>query len=231
MHRTLLWRLEFHIRLDRKTETQVRTINSNSRTTNCQCTPFKKKMQLSGFSVYPDGSSSQLIGISGVLLHSACLLCEYPVGQISSVAISTCIFAKTDRAKFCSNLSKEEQVIETKLPSIQNTFSTHWHYRVPATYTIFPRYPPSIFYSFCFVTEFILKEVCVTEPHKWRVCSSTTQNKGVQQHHTKEMCAEAPHKIWVYSSTTQNKGVQQHHTKEVCAAAPHKNTTSLSTST
>jgi len=87
-------------------------------------------MQLSGFSAYPDGSSSQLIGISGVLLHSTCLLCEYPVGQISSVAISTCIFAKTDRPKFC--LSKEELVIQTKLPSIHNTFSTHWYYPCPS---------------------------------------------------------------------------------------------------
>ena len=43
MYSTVLWLLELHITPDRKTETQVRTVNSNSRTPNCQCTLFKKK--------------------------------------------------------------------------------------------------------------------------------------------------------------------------------------------
>jgi hypothetical protein len=48
---------------------------------------------------------------------------EYPVGQISYVAISTGIFANKERANFCSSLSKQELVIQTKIPSIRNTFN------------------------------------------------------------------------------------------------------------
>ena len=40
---TVLWLLEFQIRRGRKVSTQVHTINSNSRTSNCQCGLFSKK--------------------------------------------------------------------------------------------------------------------------------------------------------------------------------------------
>ena len=86
---------------------------------------FQRKIQLSAFSAHPNASSSQLIRRSAVLLYKPYMLYEYPMGQICSVAISTCIFAKTDRANICSSLAKQELVIQTKLPFIQNTFNTH----------------------------------------------------------------------------------------------------------
>ena len=47
----------------------VLTVNSNSRTSNCQCNLFWKKNPIIEFSAYPVGSPSQLIRISGVLLY------------------------------------------------------------------------------------------------------------------------------------------------------------------
>jgi len=44
------------------------------RTTNVAY--FQRKIQLSGFSAYPDGSPYQLIRISGVLLYLLTLLCS-----------------------------------------------------------------------------------------------------------------------------------------------------------
>ena len=41
---TVLWLLEFQIRRGRKVSTQVHTINSNSRTSNCQCGLLSKKI-------------------------------------------------------------------------------------------------------------------------------------------------------------------------------------------
>ena len=40
---TLLWLIELQIRLGRMIQRQVYTVNSNSRTANCQCSPFSKK--------------------------------------------------------------------------------------------------------------------------------------------------------------------------------------------
>ena len=40
---TVLWLLEFHIWRGRKDYTQVHTVNSNSRTANCQCSLFSMK--------------------------------------------------------------------------------------------------------------------------------------------------------------------------------------------
>jgi len=40
---TVLWLLELHIRRGRQVQTQVHTVNSNSRTANCQCSLFSKK--------------------------------------------------------------------------------------------------------------------------------------------------------------------------------------------
>ena len=40
---TVLWFLELKIRRGRKVYTQVHTVNSNSRTANCQCSLFSKK--------------------------------------------------------------------------------------------------------------------------------------------------------------------------------------------
>jgi hypothetical protein len=40
---TLLWLLELQIRYGRKVETQIHTVNSNSRASNCQCSQFSKK--------------------------------------------------------------------------------------------------------------------------------------------------------------------------------------------
>jgi len=37
------WYLELHMRRGRKVYTQVHTVNSNSRTANCQCSLFSKK--------------------------------------------------------------------------------------------------------------------------------------------------------------------------------------------
>ena len=71
-HSTVLWLLELRIRRGRKVQTQVHAVNSNSRTSSYQCSPFKKKK--SGFSAYPDGWSSQLIRISGVLMFFRPLL-------------------------------------------------------------------------------------------------------------------------------------------------------------
>jgi hypothetical protein len=41
-YNTVLWPLELQIRRGRKVSTQVHTINSNSRTSNCQCSLFSK---------------------------------------------------------------------------------------------------------------------------------------------------------------------------------------------
>jgi len=40
---TVFWLLELQIRRGRKVQTQVRTVNSNSRTGNCRCCLFSKK--------------------------------------------------------------------------------------------------------------------------------------------------------------------------------------------
>jgi hypothetical protein len=40
---TVLWLLELQIRRDRKVQTKVHTVNSNSQTSNCQCSLFSKK--------------------------------------------------------------------------------------------------------------------------------------------------------------------------------------------
>ena len=40
---TVLWLIELQIRCGRKVQTQVRTVNSNSRTSNCHCSLFSKK--------------------------------------------------------------------------------------------------------------------------------------------------------------------------------------------
>ena len=66
---TALWLLEAPVRRGRQVYIQVYIVYSNSRISNCQCSIFSKKFQLSGFSAYPDGSPSQLIRISGVLLY------------------------------------------------------------------------------------------------------------------------------------------------------------------
>ena len=42
-YRTVLWLVELQIRQGRKVRTQVHTVNSNSRTSNCQCSLFSKK--------------------------------------------------------------------------------------------------------------------------------------------------------------------------------------------
>jgi hypothetical protein len=67
---TVLWLVELQIRCGRKVQTAVHTVNSNSRTSNCQCSLFSnKKFQLSGFSAYPNRLPSHLIRISGILLY------------------------------------------------------------------------------------------------------------------------------------------------------------------
>ena len=40
---TVLWLLELQIRHSHKVQTQVHTVNSNSRSSNCQCSLFSKK--------------------------------------------------------------------------------------------------------------------------------------------------------------------------------------------
>jgi hypothetical protein len=42
-YRTVLWLLELQIRQGRKVRTQVHAVNSNSRTSDCQCSLFSKK--------------------------------------------------------------------------------------------------------------------------------------------------------------------------------------------
>ena len=58
--------IKLQIRRGRKVHTQVHTVNSNLQTANVAF--FQRKIQLSRFSAYPDGSSSQLICISGAIL-------------------------------------------------------------------------------------------------------------------------------------------------------------------
>jgi hypothetical protein len=65
----VLWLLELQFRRGRKVQTEARSVNSNSQTSNCQYSPFSRKGCLSGFSAYPDASPSQLIRISRVLLY------------------------------------------------------------------------------------------------------------------------------------------------------------------
>jgi hypothetical protein len=60
--------LELQIRRDWKVLMQVHTVSSNSRNSNCQSSLFSKKIQLYGFSAYPDCTSPQLVRISGVFL-------------------------------------------------------------------------------------------------------------------------------------------------------------------
>ena len=57
---TVLWLLELQIKRGRKVWTQVHTVQSNSRTSNCQCSLFSKKIQLSRFSAYPDKWNSTM---------------------------------------------------------------------------------------------------------------------------------------------------------------------------
>ena len=40
---TVLWLLDLKIRCGRKVQMQILTVNNNSRTSNCQCSPFSKK--------------------------------------------------------------------------------------------------------------------------------------------------------------------------------------------
>jgi hypothetical protein len=54
-YNTVLWLLELEIRPGRKVQTQVHTVNSNSRPSNCHCSLFSKKNVISRFSAYPDG--------------------------------------------------------------------------------------------------------------------------------------------------------------------------------
>ena len=42
-YNTVLWHLELQIRRGRQVQTQVHTVNSNSRTSNCQCSLFSNK--------------------------------------------------------------------------------------------------------------------------------------------------------------------------------------------
>ena len=42
-HSTVLWLLELQIRCGQKVQTQVHTVNSNSQTSDCQCSLFSKK--------------------------------------------------------------------------------------------------------------------------------------------------------------------------------------------
>jgi len=75
---TVLWLLELQIRHGRKVLMQIDILNINSRTSNSPCRLFSKKIQLSGFSAFPDGSPSKLIRISGVLLYLTFVLCLLP---------------------------------------------------------------------------------------------------------------------------------------------------------
>ena len=59
-YRTVLCLLELHIRRGQKVQTQVYTVNSNSRTSNCQCSLISKR--------------NPIIRISGVLLYQSLLL-------------------------------------------------------------------------------------------------------------------------------------------------------------
>jgi len=65
-----LWLLELQIRRGRKVYTQVHTVNSNSRTANCQfSTIFKEKFNYPDFPACPDGSPSQFVRINEVPLQ------------------------------------------------------------------------------------------------------------------------------------------------------------------
>jgi len=66
MYNTVLYLLELQTRSGRKVYTQVHTVNSNSRTSNCQCSYFQRKTHFSRFSAYLDGSPSRLIWIGGI---------------------------------------------------------------------------------------------------------------------------------------------------------------------
>jgi hypothetical protein len=43
---TVLWFAELQIRRGRKVHTQIRSVKSNSQTSNCQCSPFSTKSQI-----------------------------------------------------------------------------------------------------------------------------------------------------------------------------------------
>jgi hypothetical protein len=64
-----LWLLELQIRCGRRVQTQVHTVYSNSRTSNCQCSLLSKKNPIIWiFCISGSGWPSQFIRISGVLL-------------------------------------------------------------------------------------------------------------------------------------------------------------------
>jgi hypothetical protein len=65
---TVLCLLELQIRRSRKVQTQVHTVNSNSEFQTDNLAYFQEGIQFSRFSAYPDGSPSQLILLSGVVL-------------------------------------------------------------------------------------------------------------------------------------------------------------------
>jgi len=104
-HSTVLWLLELQIRHGRKVYTPVHTVNSSSRTSNCQCSLFAKKIQLSRFSAHAEGSPSLLIAISVVVLYLNCkcylemTLRREGWGEGACVCVSVCACV---RARVCA---------------------------------------------------------------------------------------------------------------------------------
>jgi len=66
---TVLWLIELQFRRGRKVYTQVHIINSNSRTSNCQCSLFKKKNPIIRISCISGWLAVHLIRINVVLLY------------------------------------------------------------------------------------------------------------------------------------------------------------------
>jgi len=84
----VLWFLELQIRRGRRVETQVHAVSTNSPTSICQCGLFTKKNLIIRFSAYPDGSQSQLVRISGVLLYFFCIYSLLPNLELATRLIS-----------------------------------------------------------------------------------------------------------------------------------------------
>ena len=77
---TLLWLLEVKIRRGRKLQMQEHVVKVTAELQTENVAYFQRKLELSGFSAYPDGSPSQLIRISGVLLFQ-CDLAKFVLTQ------------------------------------------------------------------------------------------------------------------------------------------------------
>jgi hypothetical protein len=112
---------------------QVHTVNSNNRTSQtANVAYFQRKIRLSGFSAYPDGSPSQLILISGVLL--------YTERAENSYSFSFSTGSEKVRLKFCDKIMCQDSVLCIATTQRVRTFLIRWQIFIYEVLTEINRY-------------------------------------------------------------------------------------------